>query len=185
MSGHMTNLRFVFSHLNWAFSKVRRVVLLLLLCVIYCTFCNLICGELMNFHKYSVCIRKQDLFSIISVQIRTLFFVLLVFSVSLLVPIPFTFFSLSMMCQNLLVFICFCILAFPEVSALGRWLICRKFPTYLSCELWPLPLKSFLLCLICFSWVLPYQTHDHNPAFFFLAFTFVQFFVFQLSPLSC
>lgn len=67
----MTNFRFVFFHLNWAFSKVRRVVLLLLLCVIYWIFCNSICGELVNFHKYSICIRKQDLFSIISVQIRT------------------------------------------------------------------------------------------------------------------
>lgn len=72
------------------------------------------------------------------------------FSVSVLISIPFTFFSLSMMCQNLLVFVCFCILAFPEVSALGRWLICRKFPTYLFCELWPLPLKSFLLVLFVF-----------------------------------
>lgn len=56
-----------------------------------------------------------------------LFIMLLVFSLSLLVFIHFTFLSLSMVCQSLLMFVCFCLLAFPEVSALGRWLIAESF----------------------------------------------------------
>ena len=136
----MSVIKFSISSFKLRFLHNNERIFCILFCVIYWTFLTQYVENWWIFINIQYALGNK-IYSLLSgcKYVHLIYYVACVL-LSLLVFIHFTFLSLSMVCQSLLMFVCFCLLAFPEVSALGRWLICRKFPSYLFCELWPLPL---------------------------------------------